>query len=337
MTNERTANPTNGVTDTHTTQHNALGHTQPKKKASAYQPKPGVSPEVREAKRRANQRSLEARAKNKAQEAETGKSVKESRRQKTQELEHLVTELREHAAAALDWDDREEFLYWGQRILNAAIWRKKSNENLDVTSPLMEEEQELPFEQQQYAGFYIPEAAATMAGLSHEVRLTEPLVDFMVKVFQVAKKDFFLVPGASNKEVRYVLQELQQRESGVDTFEPSPEPPKQKVDGVNMSEWPKDFQKLVLNSNTKPLNFDDTRLFLVLALAQPDLPEYLRKRFETAFNPSPKKETIYSAPDPLVAIEQRQNLEREEQIQQQEDERLRTLSPDAWAYLRGNK
>ena len=93
----------------------------------------------------------------------------------------------------------------------------------------------------------------------------------------------------------YALQELQLRKENVDTYHPWPELPKHNIHGIDISKFPDDLKHALLTE--AKLNPDQLRLYLVLSLEQPNLPEQTRKDYEDGLRKPPQ---VDKQPDPTL-------------------------------------
>ncbi len=267
-----------------------------KPKKSTYTRKPWVKPEVSAQKSAANKKSREAAEYNKR---ERPKMLQARRVLETKELDEQMAELRKHVQEHPESNPGEEFFSWCYRILLAHIWDKEPVDkiNPNTLEMFLEDQEELPYEEQEYADFYIAEACSKVSGLSHQVHLTPELAKFLIKVLQVAKKEFFLKnpEGMTPHNMTYALQELQLRKENVDTYHPWPELPKHNIHGIDISKFPDDLKHALLTE--AKLNPDQLRLYLVLSLEQPNLPEQTRKDYEDGLRKPPQ---VDKQPDPTL-------------------------------------
>jgi hypothetical protein len=275
---------------------------QPEQPAKKWR-KQGVDPALSEKRSAANKKSHEARAYNKT---EGPKLILAQRKHDTEELDEQISELRKHAAEHCPGLD-DDFFRWSERILKAAIWNKQPVDHIqpDNLSLFLYDDQEKSFEEQEYIdGWYLAEAAETVAALGRQVHLTEPLVKFEIKVLKVAKNIFQKYPeGKFTREaVADALQELTLRREGVDTFSPWGPLPERKPVGreINISKFPDGLKQKVINGVR--LDVLELRQFMILALEQPNLSEDLRKSYEEALRiPSSEPKQEQPKPDPLVS------------------------------------
>jgi hypothetical protein len=279
------------------------GAEQPAKK-TGYHRKPGVDPKLSEIRSAAGKKGREVQARN---EIEKPKLKAAERRSETEKLHEQLQELRQHAAQECPGLD-DDFFRWGERILKAGIWGKEPVDHIDPLNLdlFLWDDQQLPFEQQEFVdGWYVAEAASMVAALGRQVHLTEPLVRFLIKVLNTAKKEFFLkYPEGkfTREEVQDVLTELDLRRQGVDSFDPWPPLPERKPVGreINISKFPDGLKQKVINGVR--LDVLELRQFMILALEQPNLSEDLRKEYEEALRLPPEQPKEHQpTPDPTTA------------------------------------